>query len=75
MNDYPGMAELVDQARDEVNTALRSAGFQLLSITASPLPSYQEVPTEESSDKIDNPEKANSAAYAAKPYKGVDFRA
>ncbi|MDB4868454.1 MAG: hypothetical protein JWR03_2787 [Cohnella sp.] len=75
MNDYPGMAELVDQARDEVNSALRSAGFQLLSITASPLPSYKEVQMEESSDKIDNLEKANSAAYAAKPYKGVDFRA
>ncbi|MBW5444594.1 hypothetical protein GE107_00750 [Cohnella sp. CFH 77786] len=74
MNDYPGMAELVEHAKDEVGIALRDAGFQLLSMTAQPLPQLREPSAPDSSERRDKPEGAAAAAFAAKPYKGVDFR-
>lgn len=74
LNDYPGMADLVEQAREELETGLRDAGFQLLSMTAQPLPSRQAAGESESVPSRGKPNPNASSAYAFKPYKGVDFR-
>jgi hypothetical protein len=74
MNDFPGMAALVEQAREELGAGLRDAGFQLLSMTAQPLPAPKEAGSGDFGDANDKSNGPMPAAYAAKPYKGVDFR-
>lgn len=75
MNQYPGMTAMVEQARDSVAAGMRDAGFQLLSLTAAPLPSWKEAASSESGgERPDQTDAAMSASYSAKPYKGVDFR-
>ncbi|THF81283.1 hypothetical protein [Cohnella fermenti] len=84
LNDRPWALELLESARDEAARGMQEAGYQLLSLKTSAFPVA--VPAEpESSDK--EGASASSAwaagilqeqagsAYAAKPYKGVDYRA
>lgn len=75
LNDYPGMSDLLNDAREELSKGMSSAGFQLLSLSAAPLPQWKSgtaasAPTSSSLDKL-----TSAGDYATKPYKGVDFRA
>jgi hypothetical protein len=73
LNDYPGMSDLLDNAKNELSASMSDAGFQLLSLTTSPLPQWKNGATPSTSaSRSDN---APMGAYAAKPYKGVDYRA
>lgn len=76
LSDFEGMTDLLDQAREELATGMSSAGFQLLSLTASPLPQWKNG-SAMSSLPPSGTEKSGTvaSAYAAKPYKGVDYRA
>ncbi|OXS52616.1 hypothetical protein B1A99_33390 [Cohnella sp. CIP 111063] len=75
LSDFPGMAELIEGAREELTEGMSSAGFQLLSLTALPLPQWKPGSLA-SLQSADHAHKAVAAgAYAAKPYKGVDYRA
>jgi hypothetical protein len=74
MNDHPDMAMLVEQARGELVEGLRAAGFQLLSLHAQPLPAVQPPQPADSEETAERHPLPLSSAYAAKPYKGVDFR-
>ncbi|WP_123040023.1 hypothetical protein [Cohnella candidum] len=75
MNDFPGMADLVEQAKGEVGAALGAAGFQLLSMTARPLPTPIDASVSQTGEGAARSDNPAASAYAAKPYKGVDFRA
>ncbi|TFE25025.1 hypothetical protein [Cohnella luojiensis] len=78
LSDFPGMTELLDQARDELVTGMSSAGFQLLSLSASPLPQWKGGSAASAASAITAAgadKTAIASAYAAKPYKGVDYRA
>lgn len=70
LNDDPEVAELIEDAKGEAADGLRSAGYRLMSLTAAP---YPERPAAETSA----PEagQAPGGAYAAKLYKGIDYRA
>lgn len=74
--DHPAMGELLESAKDELGEAMRAAGFQLLSAGVSPLPVWKlgsEAPSAAGSAAA--PSAIPAGAYAAKPYRGVDFRA
>ncbi len=75
MNDFPGMAEMAAQAREQLEEGFRDAGFQLLSLTVQPHPPSRQSAAGEGTDNQE-PKLAGPAvaAFAAKPYKGVDFR-
>ncbi|RUS46389.1 hypothetical protein [Cohnella sp. AR92] len=78
LNDRPWVGELMESARSEAAEGFQSAGYQLLSLKTAPFPVMQ-AGEAESSEKGTAavggmPEQA-VAAYAAKPYKGVDYRA
>ncbi len=75
LSDFPGMADLIEGAREELAEGMSTAGFQLLSLTSSPLPQWK-LGSIAASQTVDSAHKAVAAgAYAAKPYKGVDYRA
>lgn len=74
MNDFPGMAALVEHAKGELTGGLQTAGFQLLSMTAVPLPSYKQPDAAETGDLSEPPAHVKSASFAVKKYKGVDYR-
>ncbi|MFC4598902.1 hypothetical protein [Cohnella hongkongensis] len=77
LSDFPGMAELVENAREELAGGMAEAGFQLLSLASSPLPQWK--PGSAAAAEAQPADQAHKAvaagAYAAKPYKGVDYRA
>jgi len=76
LNDRPWVAELVESARGEATAGLRAAGYQLLSLKATPFPvpvMPQDAAQQEASRSW--PERFATGAYAAKPYKGVDYLA
>ncbi|MFD0671764.1 hypothetical protein [Cohnella sp. GCM10027633] len=74
--DHPGLSGMIEQARDELSAGMADAGFQLSSFTTSPLPEWRSGSGSDTSGGAAAPERAAPAgAYAAKPYKGVDFRA
>ncbi len=75
LSDFPGMSDILDQAREELAAGLSSTGFQLLSLTASPLPQWKNGSSSSASPSSDTDRAAIASAYAAKPYKGVDYRA
>ncbi|WP_276352521.1 hypothetical protein [Cohnella caldifontis] len=76
MNDFPGMAELTEQTRGELEAGLSAAGFQLLSLASSPLPTKESAQGKQADAKEKSVSLPSSAAsaYAAKAYRGVDFR-
>ncbi|MBD2870757.1 hypothetical protein [Paenibacillus arenilitoris] len=75
-NDHPAIATLADSTRAEIASSLQNAGYQLLSLRATPLPKAAE----------DGAVRASAAAaakrnqppdlspFAAARYKGVDYR-
>ncbi|WP_434082557.1 hypothetical protein [Cohnella hashimotonis] len=71
LNDRPGVAELIEEAKGEAAEGLRSAGYRLMSLTAAPYP--ERIVPESGSPEAN--QAAPGGAYAAKPYKGVDYRA
>jgi len=77
MNDYPAMADMAAQARKELEEGLRSAGYQLLSMTVQPLPVMPDRVQADHAEKEEQTAAGTSAAaaiWAPKPYKGVDYR-
>ncbi|RKP55438.1 hypothetical protein D7Z26_09625 [Cohnella endophytica] len=78
LSDFPGMSDLIEQARDELVSGMSTAGFQLLSLSASPLPQWKLGSVAAAAQTVGAQTAATAAvasAYAAKPYKGVDYRA
>ncbi|MFD2333173.1 hypothetical protein ACFSR7_28280 [Cohnella sp. GCM10020058] len=71
LNDQPGMAELVEEAKGEAADGLSSAGYRLMSLTAAPYP--ERVASETGAPESN--QAAPGGAYAAKLYKGIDYRA
>ncbi|MFC0328765.1 flagellar hook-length control protein FliK [Paenibacillus sepulcri] len=72
-NDHPAIAELLESSRPEMNEALQKAGFQLLSLRATPMPDRSRQGEDGSS--VEDSSAAVVPAWSMKPYKGVDFRA
>lgn len=72
LNDHPDMADLVEQAREELNAGLRDAGFHLLSLKVQPFPIAQEAAVGEPAERL--PAMQSASEFASKPYRGVDFR-
>ncbi|CAI6026261.1 hypothetical protein [Cohnella sp. JJ-181] len=71
LNDRPEVAELIEGAREEAAEGLGSAGYKLMSLTAAPYPAG-------TAAEAGAPEASAApaqGAYAAKPYKGIDYRA
>jgi hypothetical protein len=75
LSDFPGMAALIENAREELAEGMSTAGFQLLSLSASPLPEWKSGSLASAQPADHAPKTALASAYAAKPYKGVDYRA
>ncbi|MBB6732831.1 hypothetical protein H7C18_18105, partial [Cohnella sp. CBP 2801] len=81
LNDRPWVAELVESARGEAAAGLRAAGYQLLSLQTSPFPVLSASKEEKSANAARQEgsaaqlERLAAGAYAAKPYKGVDYLA
>lgn len=75
MNDRPWVAEILESARDEAAAGLRAAGFQLLSLKTVPFPVSVQADAGESAAAQPAGARIAAEAYAAKPYKGVDYRA
>ncbi|MCD9023339.1 hypothetical protein [Cohnella silvisoli] len=75
LNDFPGMSDLLDQAREELASGMSAAGFQLFSLTAAPLPQWKSGSINNALPTSGADKAAIASAYAAKPYKGVDYRA
>lgn len=75
LSDFPEMTALLDQAREELATGMSSAGFQLLSLSSSPLPHWKGGSAAPSITAAGADKTGVASVYAAKPYKGVDYRA
>jgi len=78
-NDRPWVADLIESARDEAQERLLSAGYQLLSLKSASLPKPAQGDGEPASaEAFRRPGAADAPApdaFAAKLYRGVDFRA
>lgn len=78
-NDRPWVADLIESARDEAQERLLSAGYQLLSLKSASLPKPAQGDGEPASAESFRRSGAADApapdAFAAKLYRGVDFRA
>lgn len=76
-NDHPSIAGLLDASRDEAAEALGRAGYQLLTMTAKPFPDTvrRRAESEAAAHQQAAPPLPDIEAYAAKPYRGVDYRA
>lgn len=68
-NDHPAIAALVDSSRTEINASLNQAGYQLLSLRATP--------TRGDSDEGEGVKRImpDPAQFVNTRYKGVDIRA
>ncbi|CAM3711156.1 hypothetical protein COLU111180_04395 [Cohnella lubricantis] len=75
MNDRPWVAEVMEAARNEAAAGLRAAGFQLLSLKTVPFPIPVQTETSEIGEVQPSSGRIAADAYAAKPYRGVDYRA
>ncbi|TYP77673.1 flagellar hook-length control protein FliK [Paenibacillus methanolicus] len=70
-NDHPAIESLLDGSRAEITEALKQAGYQLSSLRSTPMPdrlAFSDTPPAAVPTPV-------QAAYASKPYKGVDYRA
>jgi hypothetical protein len=74
LNDFPGMSDLLNQAREELSSGMSAAGFQLLSLSTSPLPQWRNGSAASSIASANLDKAATASDYATKPYKGVDYR-
>ena len=74
LNDFPGMAELAEQAREELADGLRAVGFQLLALQVQPLPVSSAAGQDEQGEQGEQTPPWQPSDYSAKPYKGVDYR-
>ncbi|WP_217597921.1 hypothetical protein [Cohnella sp. GbtcB17] len=70
LNDDPDVAELIESSKSEAADGLQSAGYRLMSLTAAPYP--ERAPAEAAAPEAS---QAPGGAYAAKLYKGIDYRA
>lgn len=75
LSDFPGMSDLLEQARDELAASMSTSGFQLLSLTSLPLPQWKNGSAASSLNTINADKMLSAGDYATKPYKGVDYRA
>lgn len=73
-NDHPMTGELVESSRTELTEALQKAGYQLLTLKATPMPDRMAARMN-GTDSSTTVSQTNGQGWSAKPYKGVDFRA
>jgi hypothetical protein len=69
-NDHPAIADLLESSRGEIAESLQQAGFQLLTLKAVELPERMAQQSDTGGDR----QPPGITEWAAKPYKGVDFR-
>ncbi|QHT60632.1 flagellar hook-length control protein FliK [Paenibacillus lycopersici] len=70
-NDHPATAQLVEAARDELNTAMSNAGYQLLTLRVEDMP---ERIAERLNGQSGLAATADGQAWSTNAYKGVDLR-
>ncbi|MBB3109373.1 hypothetical protein FHS18_001425 [Paenibacillus phyllosphaerae] len=71
-NDHPAIEELLESSRSEVTEALKQAGYQLLTLKATPMPDRLALSgQQETAAAAPSPVQS---AYTSRPYKGVDYR-
>ena len=75
LNDRPWVGELIDSARAEAAKGLQEAGYQLLSLKTAAFPVLPSGEADSPDTGASSKREQSTAAYAAKPYKGVDYRA
>ncbi|RAP76277.1 flagellar hook-length control protein FliK [Paenibacillus montanisoli] len=71
-NDHPLSATIIESSRTELAEALRNAGYQLLSLKATPMPDRVIQRLNEAEAKAPG---SSRTEWSTKPYKGVDYRA
>ncbi|OUM96381.1 MAG: hypothetical protein A9Z00_13235 [Thermobacillus sp. ZCTH02-B1] len=71
-NDHPVLERLVEVARGEAAGALNRAGYQLASVRVKPFPDT--AAGNAGKEAAAQAPSSDPAAYAGKPYKGVDLR-
>ncbi|WP_166238012.1 hypothetical protein [Paenibacillus turpanensis] len=71
-NNFPHIAPLLEQTKPEIQQALHSVGYQLLSLKAAPIP--EQDAASGASGSAAGAAAAAASKYASKPYKGVDLR-
>lgn len=69
LNDRPEVAEWIQGARAEAASGLQSAGYRLMSLTAAPYPERSQ------GESAGSGGAKATGAYAARPYKGIDYKA
>ncbi|SDW28148.1 flagellar hook-length control protein FliK [Paenibacillus sp. CF384] len=70
-NDHPMAGSLIETSRAELSEALQRAGYQLLSLKATPMPERMAERMNASETMAAGP---GSTEWSTKPYKGVDYR-
>jgi len=71
-NDHPAAAALIDSSRQEVAESMSNAGYQLLSLRATPLvPKEQQLGEEKAASAAAPPDLSQ---FSVNRYKGVDMR-
>ena len=71
-NDHPDLERLIEASRDEAAGALNRAGYRLTSVRVKPFPDT--AARNAGRDAVSPAPPSDPAAYAGKPYKGVDLR-
>ncbi|MBP3965277.1 flagellar hook-length control protein FliK, partial [Paenibacillus sp. DLE-14] len=70
-NDHPMAGSLIETSRAELSEALQRAGYQLLTLKATPMPERMAV-------RMNAPDATavgtGAAEWSTRPYKGVDYR-
>ncbi|MFD0698404.1 hypothetical protein ACFQZT_30450 [Paenibacillus sp. GCM10027628] len=75
-NDDPAVAAFMENAREEISTAMNKAGYQFFSLKCSPYPTIQESDASNQNQGSGDGVKLDlRSLYHPKPYKGVDLRA
>ncbi|WP_164545570.1 flagellar hook-length control protein FliK [Paenibacillus albus] len=72
-NDHPMTGELAESSRPELTEALQRNGYQLLTLKATPMPDRMAARMN-AADGVTAPAESHGQEWAARPYKGVDFR-
>ncbi|MDQ0113057.1 hypothetical protein [Paenibacillus harenae] len=77
-NDHPAIGALAEASRLEVTERLQEAGYQLLTLRATPLPkpgAETEQKQEQGADKAKKPQAPpDLSQFSATRYKGVDYK-
>ncbi|WP_063824344.1 hypothetical protein [Paenibacillus daejeonensis] len=76
-NDHPAIAPMLEASRGEVSEALGRSGYQLLTLRSTPLPdpAARDAAQTKKGTLAGSEQLPGGSSFAAKPYRGVDFRA